>query len=310
MELKTSQNRPAFSMLELVFVIVILGIVSSIGAEVIAKVYKSYIIQRAVHRSSIKTELAATQLANRLAYSIPGTVIGRIDQGNFNAIGNMPADNNHNILEWVGYDADSFGATPPTWSGYCDVSASSLNRLSTPGSSLNNLDAIIRNLSGPGIPSNIQDAAVFFPDTYHARNIGYSIVGIPDRGGVHGINGVFDNNTLILTGRPGGVPRTMKEHYKLSWTAYAVEPAQLNVAELTERGFEADAQLWDLRLYYNYQPWRGEFYDNHDNSILLRNVSVFNFTGTGDTIRFKICQRESIGGEFSINTCKEKAVTR
>ena len=61
-------------MLELIFVIVILGIVSSIGAEIIAKIYGQYIIQRAQHRASIKTELAATQIANRLRYAIPGTV--------------------------------------------------------------------------------------------------------------------------------------------------------------------------------------------------------------------------------------------
>ncbi len=46
--------RSAFSMLELIFVIVILGIVSSIGAELIAKVYENYIVQRALHRSSLK----------------------------------------------------------------------------------------------------------------------------------------------------------------------------------------------------------------------------------------------------------------
>jgi len=57
--------RRGFSMLELIFVIVILGIVSSIGAEIIANVYESYIVQRAQHRASIKTELAAIQIANR-----------------------------------------------------------------------------------------------------------------------------------------------------------------------------------------------------------------------------------------------------
>ncbi|MCW8821398.1 MAG: prepilin-type N-terminal cleavage/methylation domain-containing protein, partial [Sulfurovum sp.] len=62
--------RTAFSMLELIFVIIILGIVSSIGAEIIAQVYESYIVQRATHRSSIKTELAATQIANRLTYAV------------------------------------------------------------------------------------------------------------------------------------------------------------------------------------------------------------------------------------------------
>ncbi|MEA1879308.1 MAG: prepilin-type N-terminal cleavage/methylation domain-containing protein, partial [Campylobacterota bacterium] len=36
------KNKYAFTMLELVFVIVILGIVASIGAQVIAKTYEAY----------------------------------------------------------------------------------------------------------------------------------------------------------------------------------------------------------------------------------------------------------------------------
>ena len=52
--------KPAFSLLELVFVIVILGIVASLGSELIAKIYESYVLQRAQHRSSIKTELVAS----------------------------------------------------------------------------------------------------------------------------------------------------------------------------------------------------------------------------------------------------------
>ncbi|MCB4762456.1 MAG: type II secretion system protein, partial [Sulfurovum sp.] len=43
-------------MLEVVFVTVILGIVASIGAEIIANVYESYIVQRAQYRAAIKTE--------------------------------------------------------------------------------------------------------------------------------------------------------------------------------------------------------------------------------------------------------------
>jgi len=69
-----SHTRSALTMIELIFVIVILGIVSSIGAEIIANTYESYIIQRAEYRASMKTELALNQIANRLRYAIPGTV--------------------------------------------------------------------------------------------------------------------------------------------------------------------------------------------------------------------------------------------
>ncbi len=47
----------AFTMLELIMVIVILGIVSSIGSSLIAKTFESYIVQRALHKASMATEL-------------------------------------------------------------------------------------------------------------------------------------------------------------------------------------------------------------------------------------------------------------
>lgn len=67
-------------MLELIFVIIILGIVSSIGSQIIVQVYESYIVQRAQYRATMKTELALTQIANRLRYAIPGTVISRLNK--------------------------------------------------------------------------------------------------------------------------------------------------------------------------------------------------------------------------------------
>ena len=95
-------HRHAFTMLELVFVIVILGIVSSIGAEVIAKTYEAYINQRALYRAGLKTELAATQLANRLAYAIPGSVVRRNTDATTLIDIKDPDDNTTTVLQWIG----------------------------------------------------------------------------------------------------------------------------------------------------------------------------------------------------------------
>jgi len=66
----TNNYKQAFTMLEIVFVIVILGVVASIGSKIIVQVYEGYIIQKAVHDASVKTELAINLLANRLVYRI------------------------------------------------------------------------------------------------------------------------------------------------------------------------------------------------------------------------------------------------
>ncbi|MDD3500330.1 MAG: prepilin-type N-terminal cleavage/methylation domain-containing protein [Sulfurovum sp.] len=320
--IQTLRHKKAFSMIEVVFVIVVLGIVASIGSQIIVQVYESYIAQRAVHRSNIKTELAITQLVNRLAYSIPRTVIAR-NGANFLPIESIPpGDTLHTILEWIGYDDDGFSAVDtatgtgagrrPAWSGYADLLASSKDSLSTPGSRLDALNTIINNLSknvSGTANSGIANSAILFPDTYDAYTVGYA-------GGIsaENIHPVLSGTDTTLTLDPvvGGGSRTIREHYKLAWTAYAVVPVALTEAEVHDRGFDdidTGDGLWDLRLYYDYQPWEGESYTNGKSQILIRNVSVFNFTGSGSSIRLKICQRENIGG-MTINSCKEKAVIR
>ena len=279
------QMKKAFSMLELVFVNVILGIVSSIGAEVIANVYGSYILQRATHRSSIKTELAATQLANRLAYSIPDTVIGRKSSG-YRAIDDLD-DNDYTILEWMSYDNDSFSAqTTPGWSGFVDLNASSSTVLKSNGSDIDKTATIIQNLGG----NDITDASLFFPEEYTVDTIGYN-------GDTSDTIPVLSNtaDTFTVNDLSG---RTIKEHYKLSWTAYALVPSD-----------NGDG-TFDLELYYNYQPWLGESYSDGLHHLLAKDVSVFKFVGSQNTIRFKLCQQEKISKTDKITICKEKAVIR
>jgi prepilin-type N-terminal cleavage/methylation domain-containing protein len=281
-------TRAAFTLLEVVFVIVILGVVSSIGAEIIAQVYESYITQRASHRSSIKTELAATQIANRLAYAIPGTVIGRKSSG-YKAIDNLDA-NDYPILQWIAYDADSFSAyRKPGWSGFADLDACTATTISTPGSDLAKTDTIIKELS-EGAVKDLSNAAIFFPGEYNAHTIGYDT----DISGLVKVSGGSGENLTVasLAGK------TIKEHYKLAWTSYAIVPSD-----------NGDG-TFDLTLRYNFQPWNGSHYGSASSVTLLRNVSVFKFTGSSNTIRFKICQQENIGETYKITTCKEKAVIR
>ncbi len=299
---KHTNHKPGFTMLELIFVIVILGIVASIGSQIIVQVYESYLTQRAVHRSSIKTELAAVQISNRLTYSITGTIIGRKAANDFRAIENIPiGTTDYEILEWISADEDSFGAIGPAWSGYCDVNASSKDSLSTPGSTLSSLNAIISNLSTSTPATGIGNSAILFPSSYTARTVGFWDGAAGDTDGIHPVSGRTGDTTLLLDTKTA---RTIKEHYKLAWSAYAIVPTNPHVMPNTT------GTVYDLELWYDYQPWEGEAYTDGSNTVLIRNISVFKFTGSANTIRFKICQRENIGGNYTINTCKEKAVIR
>jgi len=302
-----------FTMLELVFVIVILGIVASIGASLIAQVYESYIVQRALHRTSVKAELAAMQIANRLTYRISSSVIGRklptgTPANEYLPLDQVP-DDSYKILEWISYDNDSFSAqSKPGWSGFCDVDSNDTNRtaISTPGSNLvGSTSTIISNLGGA-----ISDAAIIFAGHEYSPTINYiaNCMGFTDSTCISPVSSVDNNITIRVTDNN---VKVMTDQYKLVWSAYAVVPTALTSTELTDRGFKSGATIYDLALHYNYQPWKGDTYlDNTTlNSTLITNVESFRFVGKGDTVRFKICVVESIG-DTSIRSCKEKAVIR
>ncbi len=273
----------AFTLLETVFVIAILGIVSSIGAEIIAKVYENYIVERAQHRSSIKTELVAVQIANRLRYAIPGTVIRRqtstspASQAEELSTAMAYATDSYKVLQWVAYDGDSFEAIDststsgrlPGWTGFADLNASTKNTINSPGSSLSLTNTIIAQLSKVTAPKTIADAMIYFP-------------GEPNIYGVSSVSG----NTITLD---NNVTR-MVEHYKLAWTSYAL---------VVDNN--------DLYLYYNFSPTYAATIGT-TRSLLLKNITNFKFQGAGRTIRFKICKEERIAGDQNVSTCKEKAV--
>jgi len=263
---------PAFSMLELTFVIAILGIVASIGAEMIAKVYEGYIVQRAEYKATVKTELAATQIANRLASAIPGTVYRKNSTAStveeITDDMSLPGDQ-YTVLQWVSADMDSYNATAtPGWSGFIDIDdvANTVNSLSTPGSALATTTAIINNLSS-SVPAPAPK--IYFP--YDANEYNASIAG----------------TTITLSGTGAS---HIVEHYKLAWSSYALA---------VENG--------DLYLYYDF-PAIPAVGVGTKKSLLLTDVSTFKFKGDGQTIRFKICKEERIGDDLNITACKEKAV--
>ncbi len=315
--------KQAFTMIELVFVIVILGIVSSIGSQIIVQVYEGYIMQRAVHDASMKTELAINQLANRLVYRIDMSMLARktgaahlgLADTDAYAVQDLPiADvNNYPILEWIGYDNDGLSAYgTPAWSGFTDLNSSNFTTLKTTGSQLSKEGAIMNHYTG----NTAEGAAIIFLGDVDYRDDGGSYAAkcmyrgdgcifpitisaaTPEKFNFHAI-GATDGN------RTAGVMK-YTEFYQLATSAFAVVPENNHTIETGK----IDIEVHDLKFYYGYQPWEGENYANGSNALLLKNVSVFRFKKEPNSIRIKICVVERIGDTEHISICKEKAVIR
>ena len=312
----------AFTMIELIFVIIILGIVSSIGSQIIVQVYEGYIIQKAVHDASVKTELAINQLANRLVYRIDMSMLARkegaahlgLADADAYAIQNLPLANvnDYPILEWIGYDNDGLSAYGrPAWSGFTDLNSSTFATLKTTGSQLDKEGTIMSHYTG----STTEGAAIIFlGDTDYRTDVGSYAAKCMYRGNgcifpitisAAGETFNFHSGTTNDGDRLNGVMK-YTEFYQLATSAFAVVPENEHKIEAGK----IELKVHDLKFYYGYQPWEGENYTNGSNALLLENVSVFRFKKEPNSIRIKICVVERIGDTEHISICKEKAVIR
>ena len=333
--MKNRNIKRAFSLLEVIFVLVILGIVSSISSQIIVQVYENYITQKAIYNVSTKTELVANQIVNRLTYRIQGTTISKDHQAfltqappyregvHWKKLQNVIiGGEQYTTIEWIGYDNDSFSAEEnPAWSGIADYENATNLQFTTPGSNLVKAESIIKNLSKDetgtvqvDLSDSNKPAAVLFEEQDNHYNLaddrydpicmgliqhGQSATGtLSSTDCIFSVNRSGSNILQFIVGSQGA--KVISERYKLAWSAYAIAPEK-----------NAKTGLYDLVLYSNYQPWNGDDYiADGTKNILLRNVSVFKFSENGGTIQFKLCAQENIGQDYNVSTCKEKVVIR
>ena len=304
--------RKAFSMIEVIFVLIILGIVASISSQIIVQVYENYILQKALYNTTTKTELAINQIVNRLSYVIDGTTISKdTNSSDWVRLKDIPTgENNFTTIEWIGYDNDSFSASvAPYWSGVANYETATVDSFITPASDLSKVAIIMNKLSNGEVnltddnPAGLifiekakqyVDGKEYTPACMGLVDTNTSCI-FPVKIGSSDTNLTFvDTNDTNATD-----PKIITERYKLAWSAYALVPE------------ENSNGLHDLYLYYNYQPWNKENYeDNGTKKLLIKDISVFKFTENGGVIQLKLCASENIGQDYNISSCKEKAIIR
>ncbi len=320
----------AFTLIELIMVVVVLGIMSVIGADIISSMYENYIRTRAVNNLSNKTELALELISKRLQHRIrhseavirrtPGVPAATIVSLN-------QAQSNDRTLIWLASSVESQRIPSPTnargrsgWSGIIDLSplattgATGGSFLFTPGSILwsNNLNettasSVIRDLTNGRV--RLDTRAQFEPalipkypfglDTditkyYSNTNTDYTTKVIASGNKRFWI--WLDN-----IGNPEGVSaRRVYDQYYLSHTAYVLEPVGTNPRD------------FNLTLRYNILPWEGEDITNQNignRALIAEHVSTFRFRQENSTIRIKLCIADlNRSTNFEFSTCKETVV--
>jgi len=299
--------KKAFTMIELVMVIVILGIVASIGSEIVLTLYKNYIQSRAMNQLEIQTELALEQIAKRLQYRIKPSTIARRYNGTFTELSN--SDNSYAIIEWIGYSNESLLSSPPGWSGFIDLDHVDTNKtalkLKTTDSNLSFASTTMDALTNNDINlTKEKEAALIFQTAYNAVDFGWT----QDNNNTDGkatikvkINTGNIDILEISNENTSDIPTDIYEHYTLAHSAYAIVPE----GNITGTDF-------NLTLRYNYQPWIAtkNNYTRGSASTLAEHVSLFQFKQDDTVIRLKLCLHDNneTGTGDRIAICKEKVI--
>jgi len=291
-------RRSAFTFIELVFVIVIIGFLAKFGVEFLAQAYNNFIFSKVNHSLQSKGEAAVEGIASRLQYRIKDSVIARdiTPPGlSFQALASSTLDKNATVLEWVGMDIDGLrGGNIPNWSGIIDLyhPTTSNSLLISPDTNFTSIHNTINALSNGS--SDVNDTAIYFVGSdSNINNYGWDGVALKDHNTsvMHPIN-ITTNNQIIsnITGVDFNGTDVF-EYYQLAWTAYAVEH---NVTS------------GDLTLYYGYQPWNGQTYANAKSALLMENVDTFRFKAIGSIIKIQVCVNTDLMEDYSL--CKEKTI--
>ena len=315
------KKRSAFTLIELVMVMVVFGIVAGIGADIVASLYENYLRTRAINRLQSQSEIVLEQIAKRLQYRVKDSVRASNNNGaTWTALSGATAG--FNIIEWIGVSNESLLGENglPGWSGLIDMESNETqlaNRtLETPGSRLDYARNIILELTS-GYPNGAIDmndadgklpALIFKGAKATTAILPYDVDHYYSQGGnnytvrvakVAGTNTRFvipdDDNLTDFDGDGFG---DLFEQYVLSHSAYALVPV-------------GTANDFNLTLRFNYQPWNGENYNAGDTPsfVLAENVSTFRIRQDGDVIRIKLCIHDNNqSGDFDFSACKEKVI--
>ena len=312
-------RRKAFTMLELIFAIVVIGILAKFGVEFLAQAYRGFIYTNVNHSLQSQSENAVEIIASRLQYRIKDSVIARTNQATFVPVAEANTTN-FIVLEWIGEDADGFrGTQTPYWSGIVDINRQNLSgtNIISPATNTGTASALINTLSYTD--STLNDAALYYvgsnqnilgygwSGTYNTNN---SVAMNNVEASIHPINAALVDSFTITQALPVGF-QDVYEYYKIAWTAYAIV--------MENYGANADnPNTGQLALYYDYQPWLGEnYWNNGKRTLLAENVSSFQFAAMGSLLKVKVCVKSGfIDGQANDTTgtkqgyalCKDKTI--
>ncbi|MRJ02894.1 MAG: hypothetical protein C6I05_05530 [Epsilonproteobacteria bacterium] len=311
----------AFTLLEIVVVLVILGIVGSIGSELIAKFYEDYLLSLSLNHAVTQMELTLNIMERNLRNKIPFSCIKRkgTEGSDFDDIRTLQdLTSGYKVLECILYAQEARRGVydsgrkylTPGWSGLIDLDSPKTDKgnktLYTPGSKLTAANDIIKALSDgkASLESGMANVGLIFnippADVDIVNAMGWRLYKDSSTASDLRVYKVYaqDENTFkVANSAPEPeFPSTAYDLYSLAYTAIAFVPEKQGDGTYT------------LYLYTNYRPWEGETYKDGEKYLLTEHISNFFFKQKDVPILVKLCAYSTMKPDLNVTICSERTI--
>ena len=295
--------KKAFTLIEIVFVLIVLGIIASIGSEVLVKIYEHRMLAQATLDASYKTQAALETIAKRLSYRIPDSEVVRKTTDSNDVLPLTSVNPTYDILEWIGQAYEAYRGRyngtryVPGYSGFVDLNSSGTTKakIDTPGSRLDYAADIIYILNGIDLNSSNNGIGLIFRGGVQNGNplraFNWDYQGTADE-----VYTVYRQGQTTLHFDDTSSKKDIIEQYYLSYSAYAIVP---------EKNSEGD---YNLTLYYNYKPWLGEKYNDGEKALLVSHISRFKYQKIDQAIELALCAIARVTSDYNVTFCSKKVV--
>ena len=169
--------KKAFTLIEMIFAMVILAIIGVISSDIIYRVYENYMIQKKVSSLELETKIVLDQIVKYLENSIKPS-IARYDGSNYEAIADTSkfdantSSNDSGYFVWIAKDIESLRGiwnddkkrVYPAYSSVINVEKSSDKNIVTVDDNLSQIKSIVGaiiNLNENDVFSNHIEALYF-----------------------------------------------------------------------------------------------------------------------------------------------------
>jgi len=323
--------KKSFTLIEIIFVIVILGLISVGSFKAIEMLYQRYYQVNTITKFSIISQTLLDEVTQIAYYRIPITAIGYSpSDGDFKKLSDVD-DDKYKIFEWISSAFDAklhFGIdTSLGYTGFIDLDASNRDTLTLVAKDFNVTD-INDTLNSVFNNSNDlnQTVGIIFAGNldYGESNYDYN-----NSFGWHGNehNKIFlinkftqDKNDTNLTMNDDIKGNRIYAKYYLSSSAWGIaRGADIDKSASCLNGLTINDNT--LLLFYNYRPWNNETFcaDPHQNNsetkagnvaILTQNVTSFRVKDLNSHLEIKVQLQKSLyrGSDMNITITKQKVV--